>query len=99
VVTQDQSRNGAETRKTEGTKREESTNSRDSTSLTASTRGQKVNGETTQEQSQNEVSATEHPLVVRRSVESGGGTTQTTSEDFAVQVEWEIEITSPLSLG
>ena len=98
-VTLDQSRNGTESRTTDSTRREDSTNSRDSSSLTATARGQKVSGATTQDQTTTETGTTEHPLVLRRSTESGGGSTQTCSEDFAVQVEWEIEITSPLMAG
>ena len=92
TVTQDQDRTNNELRNTRGERDEEVTNQRDNSNSTHTEREQTVTGETSQVQEVSEASSTEHPLVLKRNTETGGGTTQTTNEDFAVQVEWEVEI-------
>ena len=96
VAQQDQNRTGTDNRATTGSRKEDTKNSRLTTGKTATTRRQLVKGDATQAQSSDERSTTEHPLVVKKTLETGGGTTQTTAEDFAAQVDWEIEIAGPL---
>lgn len=86
-----------ETQTATSSSNDSSTTKQDTATHSASERNQTTRGESAQSADSEDVSTTERPQVMRRTLTQGGGATRIADEDFAMNVAFELEVTGPLS--
>ena len=96
VQTSNSTRDGTETREASSTRDEKSTAQRDGTSTSVDTRSQTTAEESKQTTQANERSVQSTPTVIKHTKVSGGAQTSVAPDDFAMQISFTLEISSPL---
>lgn len=96
VQTSNSTRDGIETREASSTRDEKSTAQRDGTSTSVDTRSQTTAEESKQTTQANERSVQSTPTVIKHTKVSGGAQTSVAPDDFAMQISFTLEISSPL---
>ena len=96
VQTSNSTRDGTETREASSTRGENSTAQRDGTNVGVDTRSQTTLEDSKQTTQANERSVQSTPTVIKHTKVSGGAQTSVAPDDFAMQITFTLEVSSPL---